>query len=95
MALRELQRSDDRGGPSEEATPLVPDLPPLVLQEGENLPADPEAITAEQQDREGKPLPTEQGLIAEPPQDSSLGSGGDGLPVAPPPPLLPPPPAAP
>ncbi len=46
MALRELQQQGADRSPVE--APLAPDLPPpLVLQEGESLPEDPEAVTPE------------------------------------------------
>ena len=87
MALRELQRSDDHGVASEEAIPLVPDLPPpLVLQEGQDLPADPEAIQAEPS-QEGVEPQAEQSVV--PAQEH--GNGNGGIPVVPPPPPLPPP----
>jgi hypothetical protein len=87
MALRELQRSEDHGVASEEAIPLVPDLPPpLVLQEGQDLPADPEAIQAEPS-QEGVAPQAEQSVV--PAQEH--GNGNGGIPVVPPPPPLPPP----
>jgi len=87
MALRELQRSEDHGVSSEEAIPLVPDLPPpLVLQEGQDLPADPEAIQAEPS-QEGVEPQAEQSVV--PAQEH--GNGNGGIPVVPPPPPLPPP----
>ena len=91
MALRELQRSDDTGSRSEEAAPLEPDLPPpLLLQEGQNLPADPEAIQAEPVPNQGQPEVPEP--VGEAPVEMDSASGA---PLAPPPPPLPPPPAQP
>ena len=92
MALRELQRSDDNGGRSAEATPLAPDLPPpLLLQEGETLPLDPEATRAEQ-------LPSEAQTPAQEPVGGTAtpeDAAGSPAVMAPAPPVLPPPAAQP
>ena len=87
MALRELQQSGEDSVSSEEATPLAPDLPPpLLLQEGQLLPSDPEATAA---DPQAEPvLPDgERDALAPVEVDSA-----SGAPIgAPPPPPLPPP----
>jgi hypothetical protein len=47
MALRALQESEQNGLSSEEKPPLAPDLPPpLLLLDGQDLPANPEATSA-------------------------------------------------
>jgi len=47
MALRQLQESAASSRDSLKESPLAPDLPPpLLLQQGQNLPANPEATTA-------------------------------------------------
>ena len=85
MALRELQLSAEAAASSEEAAPLAPDLPPpLLLQEGQDLPANPDATSAD------------PGLEPAPPQADALVPGINQQPgtmpkgAAPPPPLLPP-----
>ena len=91
MALRELQQSGDDSVRSEEATPLAPDLPPpLLLQEGQQLPADPEATSAEPQ---AEPvIPGAEADALDPVEADSA----SGMPIgAPPPPPLPPPGGAP
>jgi hypothetical protein len=89
MALRELQRSDTNGGRSEEATPLAPDLPPpLLLQEGETLPVDPEAVQAEQVPPTDQPIPAPEAVTTPPQTDADAGRPAV---VVPPPPVLPPP----
>ena len=89
MALRELQRSDTNGGRSDEATPLAPDLPPpLLLQEGETLPVDPEAVQAEQVPPTDQPIPAPEAVTTPPPTDADAGRPAV---VVPPPPVLPPP----
>ncbi|MFM2080205.1 MAG: hypothetical protein RLZZ219_887 [Cyanobacteriota bacterium] len=89
MALRELQQSDAMALGSEEAAPLAPDLPPpLLLEEGQELPADPEATSA------AAPAATEQPGIEAPMAEQPESDSASGAPVglaAPPPPLLPPP----
>jgi hypothetical protein len=84
MALRELQLSEEAAASSEEAAPLAPDLPPpLLLQEGQDLPANPDATSAD------------PGLEPAPPQADALVPGINQQPGtmpkgAAPPPLLPP-----
>ena len=87
MALRELQQSGDDSVHSEEATPLAPDLPPpLLLQEGQQLPADPEATAADPQAEPVIPGGSSDALA---PVEADSASG---TPIgAPPPPPLPPP----
>ena len=87
IALRELQQSGDDTARSEEATPLAPDLPPpLVLQEGQKLPMDPEATAADPQAQPVTPG-SETDALAPVEVDSATGA-----PIgAPPPPPLPPP----
>ena len=87
MALRELQRSgDDSAAGAAEALPLAPDLPPpLLLQEGENLPADPEGGTGSSEPGALPPLEGDPNSPVE--VDSATGA-----PLTPPPaPALPPP----
>ena len=87
MALRELQQSGDDSVRSEEATPLAPDLPPpLLLQEGQQLPSDPEATTADPQVE--PPTPGGEPDATAPVQTDSTSGSPSG---APPPPPLPPP----
>ena len=87
MALRELQQSGDDSVRSEEATPLAPDLPPpLLLQEGQQLPSDPEATTADPQVE--PPTPGGEPDATAPVQTDSTSGSPTG---APPPPPLPPP----
>jgi hypothetical protein len=85
MALRELQLSEEAAASSEEAAPLAPDLPPpLLLQEGQDLPADPDATSAD------------PALVPAMPQADALDPGVNQQPATmpkgapPPPPLLPP-----
>ena len=85
MALRELQLSEEASANGEAVAPLAPDLPPpLLLQEGQDLPADPEATNAD------------PGLVAPAPQADDLDPGANQQPGAtlkltpPPPPFLPP-----
>jgi len=87
MALRELQQSGEDSVRSEEATPLAPDLPPpLLLQEGQQLPSDPEATAADPQAEPVLPG-SETDAMAPVEVDSATGA-----PIgAPPPPPLPPP----
>ena len=93
MALRELQRSEDRSVSSDDAIPLAPDLPPpLVLQEGENLPEDPEAVSGEARPPDAVQPPGEADATAPDQVDSATGAPVGG---PPPPPLLPPPPGVP
>ncbi len=87
MALRELQQSGESGVSSDQATPLAPDLPPpLLLQQGQELPADPEATSAEPQLEPQLPQ-TETDALAPVEADSASGAPL----AAPPPPPLPPP----
>ena len=83
MPLRELQRSEETAIRRELPTPLEPDLaPPLLLQEGQELPDDPEATTAEPAPTPA--IPEADALNAgvnEPPGTMPLGA-------PPPPPLL-------
>ena len=85
MALRELQLSEEAAASSEEAAPLAPDLPPpLLLQEGQDLPADPDATSA---DTALEPaMPQADALV--PGINQQPGTLPKGAP--PPPPLLPP-----
>jgi hypothetical protein len=85
MALRELQLSKEAAASSEEAAPLAPDLPPpLLLQEGQDLPADPDATSA---DPALEPaMPQADALV--PGINQQPGTLPKGAP--PPPPLLPP-----
>ncbi len=86
MPLRELQRSEETAIRRERPTPLEPDLaPPLLLQEGQELPSDPEATTAEPAPTPA--IPEADALNAgvnEPPGTMPVGA-------PPPPPLMPPP----
>ncbi len=92
MALRELQESGANSLGADEAMPLVPDLPPpLLLQDGQELPDDPEAITADD-GVEG----LDQPLAGEIPESREQNEPTLAEPGAPPAPPLPPPlPAAP
>jgi len=85
MALRELQLSEEAAASSEEAAPLAPDLPPpLLLQEGQDLPANPDATSA---DPGLEPaLPQADALV--PGINQQPGTMPKGAP--PPPPVLPP-----
>ncbi|MFM7312360.1 MAG: hypothetical protein ACKO0M_04200, partial [Cyanobium sp.] len=87
MALRELQQSGADSDRGEEASPLAPDLPPpLLLQEGQQLPADPEATAADPLNE--PPQPGVEGEAVAPVEVDSA----SGAPIgAPPPPPLPPP----
>ena len=92
MALRLQENNPETINPDDSA-PLAPDLPPpLLLQDGQELPADPDATTAD------------PALVPAQPQADALNPGVNQPPGAmpqgapPPPPLLPPlmpPPAAP
>ena len=87
MALRQLQHSEAAGASSDHTPPLAPDLPPpLLLQEGQELPADPDATTADP----GLVMPQPLGDDADPGVSQKPGSMPQGAP--PPPPPLPPPP---
>ena len=87
MALRELQESGANSPRSDEATPLAPDLPPpLLLQEGQELPQDPEAIDAEN-GKAPAPLPDERETMGA----SDPAGVIPAAPGAPPAPPLPPP----
>ena len=84
MALR-LQENDPEAITREDTAPLAPDLPPpLVLQDGQDLPADPEATSAD------------PALVPAQPMADALNPGVSQPPGAmpqgapPPPPLLPP-----
>ena len=86
MALRELQEQLQISPTDALTAPLAPDLPPpLLLQEGQQLPADPDATLAEP-----APLPAlpgaEAGAIGDPNPAPRQPAGGP-----PPPPQLPPP----
>ncbi len=96
MALRQLQQQEQGEPRSRPEAPLAPDLPPpLLLQEGQSLPEDPEALAPAPdaaapgpEDAVAPPL-APGGPTPEPPPDSA--SGAVAPPMAPPPPLLPPP----
>jgi len=88
MALRELQEKQENSSPGGTAAPMAPDLPPpLLLQQGQQLPADPDATLAEPAPA---PLPAIPGADAIAPSEAQMARptpvGGP-----PPPPLLPPP----
>ena len=92
MALRQLQEREEGAASSENTPPLAPDLPPpLLLQDGQALPADPDATSAD------------PGLVLAQPEADAVNPGVSQPPgampqgAAPPPPLLPPllPPLAP
>jgi hypothetical protein len=86
MALRELQQSDGDQSSPEERLPLAPDLPPpLLLLQGESLPANPDATTA---DPPAEPQQVDPAAVS--PSEVDSASRETPLPV-PPPPLLPPP----
>ncbi|WP_411871222.1 hypothetical protein [Vulcanococcus limneticus] len=96
MALRELQNQGEDRSPVE--APLAPDLPPpLLLQEGQSLPQDPEAVTPEPgpgaQPGSSEVAPEPPGAGQAPAPDSASGAPGTpaGAPLKPPAPLLPPP----
>ncbi len=84
MALR-LRDNDAESINPEDTAPLAPDLPPpLLLQEGQDLPADPDATSADP--ALGPALPQADALnpgVNQPPGAMPLGA-------PPPPPLLPP-----
>jgi len=85
MALRELQQSDGDQSSPEERLPLAPDLPPpLLLLQGESLPANPDATTA---DPPAEPQQVDPAAVS--PSEVDSASRETPLPV-PPPPLLPP-----
>ncbi|MEY3767331.1 MAG: hypothetical protein RLZZ11_398 [Cyanobacteriota bacterium] len=87
MALRELQQSEEAAITSENEAPLAPDLPPpLLLQEGQELPADPEATTADP----GLVTPQMQSDAVSPVTAQPPGSMPQGAPAPPPPLPLPP-----
>jgi hypothetical protein len=87
IALRELQQSGASSMGSSQATPLAPDLPPpLLLQQGQELPADPEASSVAPP-LEGASPAIGSNAITAPEVDSASGAAGG----APPPPPLPPP----
>jgi hypothetical protein len=106
LVLRERQQQDSPapGQPAATELPLPPDLPPpLVLQEGQQLPSDPEAVRPDgvRQDSGEPPTPEEPqaeppagaGLttpapLSQPPASPSTSTPPQG---APPPVLLPPP----
>lgn len=102
MALRERQQQAraNLGQPATTDLPLPPDLPPpLVLQEGQQLPSDPEAVRPDI----SEPAPPESvqpepsagngpaGAGALAPAQPPESPGSSALPQAPPPLLLPPP----
>nr|WP_255007729.1 hypothetical protein [Cyanobium sp. ATX 6F1] len=71
-ALRERQQQDSPslGQPAATELPLPPDLPPpLVLQEGQQLPSDPEAV---------RPETSEPTMPEEPRQESPTGTNSPG-----------------
>lgn len=91
LALRELQEKD-AASPSDELMPLAPDLPPpLVLEEGQELPSDPEVDIAapglgsgiNDGNGSGAPLPPPLPPVNPPSRQQ---------PMPPPPVLAPPPP---
>jgi len=87
MALRQLQQSEESAAGREETPPLAPDLPPpLLLQDGQELPADPDATSADP----GLVVPEPQADAVNPSVSQPPGAMPQG--AAPPPPLLPPPP---
>ena len=86
MALRELQQKEEDSGAGASTAPLAPDLPPpLLLQEGQQLPADPDATLAEP-----APLPAIPGADAVAPSEAQT-ARPTPVGAPPPPPLLPPP----
>ena len=88
MALRQLQQSEEAAITSENEAPLAPDLPPpLLLQEGQELPADPEATSADP----GLVMPLEPSDAVGPATAQPPGTMPQGAMPSPPPPLpLPP-----
>ena len=90
IALRELQLSGGSAG-SRQATPLAPDLPPpLLLQQGQTLPADPQASGVTPPLEAVNPAMGSNAITA-PDADRANGAHGG----APQPPPLPPPDQAP
>ncbi|MFM8936130.1 MAG: hypothetical protein ACKOE9_04005 [Vulcanococcus sp.] len=94
IALRALQRDDSgdtSSAASSAAAPLAPDLPPpLLLQEGQQLPRDPSATQA--LPAATTTAPAAATTAATPPVEVDSASGGPLAPgSAPPPPPLPPP----
>ena len=86
MALRELQQSEEAAMSSEDMAPLAPDLPPpLLLQDGQELPANPDATSA---DPGLVPAEAEADALA-PEQTQALEQGLVPLNAPPPPPPLP------
>ena len=86
MALRELQQSEEAAMSSEDMAPLAPDLPPpLLLQDGQELPANPDATSA---DPGLVPAEAEADAVA-PEQRQALEQGLVPLNAPPPPPPLP------
>ena len=91
IALRELQQNGTSSTGSNQATPLAPDLPPpLLIQQGQALPADPEASSVAPALEAASPAMGSNAITA-PEVDSASGAAGG----APPPPPLPPPGQAP
>ena len=89
MALRQLHESEEAAITSEDEAPLAPDLPPpLLLQEGQELPADPEATSADP----GLVMPLEQNDAVSPAASQPPGTMPQGAATPPPPPPLPLPP---
>jgi len=88
MALRALQESEQNGLSGEEKPPLAPDLPPpLLLLDGQDLPANPEATSADP----SLAAPTPQADAVSPATAQPPGSMPQGAaPPAPPPLPLPP-----
>ena len=88
MALRALQESEQNGLSGEEKLPLAPDLPPpLLLLDGQDLPANPEATSADP----SLAAPTPQADAVSPATAQPPGSMPQGAaPPAPPPLPLPP-----
>ena len=85
IALRALQQQGDGASSSAAAAPLAPDLPPpLLLQKGQELPADPNAPM---------PAPAEANTAASPaaPEVDSASGAAMAPAGAPAPPVLPPP----
>jgi hypothetical protein len=95
MALRQLQQSASSSAESLEESPLAPDLPPpLLLQEGQSLPANPEATSADPALVPAAPAADAVGPSA---VDSASGAApsqppAPGAELQPAPPVLPPPP---
>jgi len=88
MALRALQESEQNGLSGKEKPPLAPDLPPpLLLLDGQDLPANPEATSADP----SLAAPTPQADAVSPATAQPPGSMPQGAaPPAPPPLPLPP-----